>query len=87
MPRAWECVLVAMQILDNLSLHPTHLSAVITHTTCVLGAAGVYCSGCTCKDCVNVPEQAACVMQERQKILQRSPRAFSSKVAMRTSPK
>jgi hypothetical protein len=43
-------------------------------------ASGVYCQGCNCNDCSNVPEKQAVVFQERQRILQREPMAFSSKV-------
>ncbi|WIA19501.1 hypothetical protein OEZ85_004112 [Tetradesmus obliquus] len=47
---------------------------------CVCFGAGVYCQGCNCVDCSNVPEKQAVVFQERQRILQREPMAFSSKV-------
>ena len=45
-------------------------------------SAGVYCSGCACLDCLNTLASQDAVMQERQRILQRSPRAFDPKVRL-----
>jgi hypothetical protein len=43
-------------------------------------AAGVYCSGCVCTDCLNLPEHDEEVMKERNRAMQRCPHAFVSKV-------
>lgn len=47
---------------------------------CVCFSAGTFCEGCACQDCVNIPRHKDLVFVERNKILQRSPRAFAPKV-------
>jgi hypothetical protein len=42
--------------------------------------AGVYCQGCNCLECSNVPERSDAVLTERQRVLQRDAMAFTTKV-------
>ncbi len=46
-------------------------------------AAGNFCSGCACTDCLNVVEQAELVKKEVHRALLRNPTAFIAKVRPR----
>lgn len=62
------------------------LNCELIHNTCARcvrapSTAGVYCNNCACRDCKNSLSCQNVVMFERQKILQRSPRAFAPKAS------
>ncbi|KAJ9513038.1 hypothetical protein QJQ45_029299, partial [Haematococcus lacustris] len=52
---------------------------------CVCFGQGVFCDGCACRDCCNTVNNEKEVYFERQRILQRSPRAFAPKVEQHTT--
>jgi len=47
---------------------------------CTCFAAGLFCEGCGCKDCVNLPAYAGQVDEARKKTIGRNPIAFRTKV-------
>jgi len=48
---------------------------------CECFAANVYCKGCKCADCENVPEHKEARLKAIENTLQRKPRAFDNRVA------
>lgn len=82
---AGPCRRTGLSHVPPLSTHGKHRMSTLTarahRSYCICFAAGVYCNGCNCKGCTNTPEHQEVVMQERQRVLQRSPHAFQAKAS------
>jgi hypothetical protein len=63
-----------------LCAYPRVITTPLPGVAAPLAPAGVYCQNCNCLDCSNVPEKSELVMAERQRVLQREPMAFTTKV-------